>query len=497
MGFPPAPDSSSSQLGDSETLSSSFQDGTSEVSRSAIQTDIEVGKYWSRKLPFARGFLGGMKGSSIQLCKAWTVGSLVVMRVAITRDTITAPTVVRLTRFESNSLTDEIHYSSFIFVLTFIVKPSSMGTIPHGFISAKPVLTNNQPIGGEQKWLDDFSHSVKPRACHSHNDYLRPYPLFSALAAGCSSVEADVWLTEDGTDLLVRHDEASLAADRTLTSMYLNPLLGILDRINAGSDDTTDAAATKPRGVFRTEPNVTLVLLIDVKTPSSDTWPLVVEQLSALRDKQYLVRYENGGLEPGPLTIVGSGNIVSDYSVFTSVDTDPNRPFDEYHDTFLDAPLASSPQVTNSSQDSNSFGSISDGSGQSWTNKTAYYASASFKATIGSVITGFSSTQLSTLRAQIATAAKLGLKSRYWDTPNWPMGYRNYMWGVLEREGVGVLNVDDLEGAARGDWDLTGAVWARDTVWIIAVGAWVVCCGVAFVMLGWRRTRAVTTERVQ
>lgn len=395
------------------------------------------------------------------------------------------------------TLTNKSHKSSFIFVLTFVIKPSSIDTIPHDFISTNPILTSNQPTGGEHKWLDDFSHSVRPRAFHSHNDYLRPYPLFSALAAGCSSVEADVWLTEDGTDLLVGHDEASLTADRTLASMYLDPLLSILDSINAGSEGTTSTEVTQPRGVFRTEPDVTLVLLIDVKTSSSDTWSVVVEQLSALRDKQYLARYEDGGLKPGPVTVVGSGNIVSDSSVFTSVNVGPDRPFDEYHDTFLDAPLASLPQASHTSQGSNLIASNPDGPGQMSTNKTAYYASASFKATIGSVITGFSSTQLSTLRTQIASAAKLGLKSRYWDTPDWPVGYRDYVWGMLEREGVGVLNVDDLEGVVRRGWDATGAVWRRETAWMIAIGVWVVCCGVAVVVLGWKRARVVATKRVQ
>lgn len=80
MGSPPAPAvSASCQLGDSETLSSSLQNGTGKVSRSAIQTEIEVEKYWSRKLSFARGLIGGMKGGLIQLCIAWTVGSVVVM----------------------------------------------------------------------------------------------------------------------------------------------------------------------------------------------------------------------------------------------------------------------------------------------------------------------------------------------------------------------------------------------------------------------------------
>ncbi|KAL2273605.1 hypothetical protein FJTKL_04201 [Diaporthe vaccinii] len=398
-----------------------------------------------------------MNTDTIRVCAAWTVGSLVVI--------------------------------SFIFVLTFLVKPSSIDVIPHDFISTNPVKTNSQPIGGEQRWLDDLSHTVKPRACHSHNDYLRPYPLFSALAAGCSSVEADVWLTEDGTDLLVGHDEPSLASDRNLTSMYLDPLLSILDSVNAASEGTTGAETAQPSGVFRTEPNATLVLLIDVKTRSSDTWPLVVEQLSALRDKRYLTRYEDGGLMSGPITVVGSGNIVSDHSVFTSIGADPNRLFDEYHDSFLDAPLTSLPQAINTSQYSSFIPSSPDGLNQEWSNKTAYYASDSFKATIGSVITGFSPSQLSTLRTQIATAERLGLKSRYWDTPDWPVGYRDYVWGVLEREGVGMLNVDDLEGAARGGWNAAGQAWARDAAWMVSIGVWAICCGIAVVALGWKRRR--------
>ena len=56
----------------------------------------------------------------------------------------------------------------------------------------------------EVAWRDDFSRDIVPKKCHSHNDYWRSVPLFSALAAGCTSVEADVWLAEDGA-LLVSH----------------------------------------------------------------------------------------------------------------------------------------------------------------------------------------------------------------------------------------------------------------------------------------------------
>lgn len=338
---------------------------------------------------------------------------------------------------------------------------------------------------------------TKPRACHSHNDYLQAWPLFSALAAGCSSVEADVWLTDDGTDLLVGHDKASLTPDRTLANMYLDPLLRILDSINAAPEGVAGPERTRPRGVFRTEPDTTLVLLIDVKSHSSDTWPLVVGQLSALRGKQYLARYEGGGLKAGPITVVGSGNIGSSPSVFTSTNVDPNRPFGDYHDTFLDAPLASLPQIPDLVDHRKALSTSPDEPEEMWTNKTAYYASASFKTTIGSVITGFSPSQLSTLRAQIATADRLSLKSRYWGTPDWPVGYRDYVWGVLEREGVGVLNVDDLEGAARGGWDVAGQAWARDAAWLIAVGFWALCCGAAVVVLAWRRGPGAGAKQIE
>lgn len=480
--------SSCSQLDDNEWLSSSLHDGTAKASHCVIKSSIEAGNDRGGQFSFASKLFTAMKRDTIQVCTAWTVGSLVVMSVP------GANSRHRSSNTLSMILANESHNSSFIFVLTFLVKPSAIGVIPHDFISTNPITTNGRPIGGEQKWLNDYSHTVKPRACHSHNDYLRPYPLFSALAAGCSSVEADVWLTEDGTDLMVGHDEASLNPNRTLASMYLDPLLSILDSVNAKSQSTTGKQITQPRGIFRTEPNVTLVLLIDVKTQSNDTWPMVMEQLSALRDKRYLTRYEDGGLMPGPITVVGSGNIVSDYSVFTSVVAGTNRLFDEYHDALLDAPLASLPQGINTSHDSSLIASSSDLSDQAWSNKTAYYASTSFKATIGSVITGFSPSQLSTLRTQIATARRLGLKSRYWDTPDWPVGYRDYVWGVLEREEVGVLNVDDLEGAARSGWDAAGQAWARDAAWMVSIGVWAIFCGVAFVALGWKRRHVGATK---
>jgi hypothetical protein len=57
---------------------------------------------------------------------------------------------------------------------------------------------------------------------HAHNDYRHARPLFDALDHGFMSVEADVFLV-DG-QLLVGHARDELRPDRTLESLYLNPL---------------------------------------------------------------------------------------------------------------------------------------------------------------------------------------------------------------------------------------------------------------------------------
>lgn len=76
-------------------------------------------------------------------------------------------------------------------------------------------------------------------------------------------------------------------------------------------------------------------------------------------------------------------------------------------------------------------------------------ASAKFSAIFNDVRTEtLSDSQLTTLRAQISGARAKGIGIRYWDTPAWPVGVRNGIWKTLWREGVSLLNVDDLVAAA-------------------------------------------------
>lgn len=77
----------------------------------------------------------------------------------------------------------------------------------------------------------NITNSVSPIPCHSHNDYSRPMPQFEALRTGCTGVEADVWLSKwDSSDLSVGHSKPSLNSKNTLGSLYLGPIVEMLDQ---------------------------------------------------------------------------------------------------------------------------------------------------------------------------------------------------------------------------------------------------------------------------
>lgn len=77
----------------------------------------------------------------------------------------------------------------------------------------------------------DLIRNVSPIPCHSHNDYWRKHPLFDALSWGCTSVEADVWHFDDEEELFVGHNTASLTHTRTFRSLYVDPIVEMLDRM--------------------------------------------------------------------------------------------------------------------------------------------------------------------------------------------------------------------------------------------------------------------------
>lgn len=280
-------------------------------------------------------------------------------------------------------------------------------------------------------WPKDFSRDIIPKSCHSHNDYARNIPLYDALAVGCSSVEADIWLRHDvdGNEvLLVGHTSRSLTSDRSLSALYLDPLLQILNNQNNPDPYPTEAQhqTLQPAGIFSSYPNTTTVLLLDFKEDSATLFPAVVNALEPFRQKGYLTTYANDTLTTGPLTIVASG--LASLSDVTSPNTTLSRSI------FLDAPLDSL-------------------SSSLYNTTNSYYASLSLSKAVGYLWAGkFSSKQVETVKEQISAAEEKGLKSRYWGTISWPIPWRMGTWKTLMENGVSVLNVDDLESAGRWDW---------------------------------------------
>jgi hypothetical protein len=329
-----------------------------------------------------------------------------------------------------------------------------------------PVLANwGQPNTGTEFlswWPTSLTRDVLPVPCHSHNDYWRKVPLFSALRAGCISVESDVWLFDD--ELYVGHNTASLTRNRTFTSLYINPLVTLLEQMNEHSEFYNGSS----NGVFDTDPGKTLTLLVDVKTGGAETWPWVLKQLEPLRERGWLSFVEDSIVHMRPVIVVGTGN--TPFDLLTANST--------YRDAFFDAPLETmweSKTTTDTTFDEslpgekyfedegedNPSSTISRrGQGQVGTtpetyfdSTNSYYASVAFGPAVGRVWRRrLSPRQMKIIRGQIRGAHRRGLKVRYWDLPSWPIGLRNHIWDVLVKEGVDMLNVDDLKGATMLDW---------------------------------------------
>lgn len=123
--------------------------------------------------------------------------------------------------------------------------------------------------------------------------------------------------------------------------------------------------------------------------------------------------------------------------------------------------------------------------------ESSYYASVSFKEAVGDIRLGFSERQLAIVREYIRIARLRKLHARYWDLPSWPIGLRDYVWDALMREGVGMLSVDDLEGAARRKWGGAGD-WKRSVVWMTLVS---VCIGLLTVGIGITGHKLIPRDR--
>lgn len=117
---------------------------------------------------------------------------------------------------------------------------------------------------------------------HSHRDSDLEQPLVWALEHRIASIEADVWYV-DG-ELRIGHERNETTTDRTLDAFYLQPLM------NAAGEGRIASTVT---------------LLIDIKNAPVRVYRALHRILRPHRER--LMRLENGGIVPGPVRVLLSG----------------------------------------------------------------------------------------------------------------------------------------------------------------------------------------------
>jgi hypothetical protein len=126
-------------------------------------------------------------------------------------------------------------------------------------------------------------------SAHAHNDYLHTRPLQDALEHGFCSIEADVFLVEG--QLLVAHYLKDIQPQRTLESLYLQPLLRRFqenkNRIYPGYEQP-------------------ITLLVDIKAQGQAVYKVLVEQLERYSPMLSVTRA--GKHQPGAVTVIISGD---------------------------------------------------------------------------------------------------------------------------------------------------------------------------------------------
>lgn len=256
-----------------------------------------------------------------------------------------------------------------------------------------------------------------------HHDLNDVYPLSTINSTFVNAMQINIIIN---SPFQVGHEPSALTEKRTLESLYIQPILDTLHRLNP---KTPFVQPGEQNGIFDTSSSQTLFFFIDLKTAADETWPAVLSALEPLRKGDWLTTYDGQSLRRNPITVIGTGNTeLSDVQKYLP------------RDVFYDAPLA---QLNSSKYDS-------------LTMYEAPTASTNFAGSFGEVRKrALSESQLQTLREQLDVAHERGIMARYWNQPNYPIGTRNAVWRILWDEGVDLINVDDLKGAAEF-WEGSG-----------------------------------------
>lgn len=244
-------------------------------------------------------------------------------------------------------------------------------------------------------------HHAKPLArAHAHNDYEHTRPLLDALDHGFTSVEADIYLV-DG-ELLVAHDPEDLDPDRTLRSLYLDPLR---HKVTHG-------------GVYPGR-RVPFQLLIDIKTEGESTYAALDGVLRSPRYRFLWTSFRSGEVRRGPVTAVVSGNRPR-----ATMEAQRSR------FAFYDGRIVN-PDDLGPGDDARLTPLVSD----NWTTLFTWNGAGEMPAG-----------ERAELKEIVDTAHAAGQRVRFWATPDAAGPEREAVWRELVAADVDHINTDDLAG---------------------------------------------------
>ncbi len=255
------------------------------------------------------------------------------------------------------------------------------------FILALALLAQAGPVGRD----------VEPLLqAHAHNDYLHTPPLLLALDHGFASVEADVFLV--GGRLCVAHEPDKVTPEKTLQSLYLDPLR---QRVKE------NAGRVYPGGSR-------FLLLIDLKTKAEPTYRRLHEILAGYREM--LTTFGSQGRKDQAVTVIVSGN-----RPLELMRSQPVR-YAGYDGRLTDL---------DSDLPADVIPMISD----TWVKHFTWKGEGAMPAD--------EKQKLSDLVRQAHARGRL---VRFWATPDAPSPAREAVWRQLLAAGVDLLNTDDLKG---------------------------------------------------